>query len=175
MVGTCGILSRWHWALLSSPCPTFSKKSVPMQEAPSLGNLKFTVWDLEGAPWFIAKEVADALGIKKPAMSAAVSKLSEGERIKANLNKFGTTEPIAGNPMRQFLSESGLYKLIMRSNKPEASQFQDWVTKVVLPAIRKDGAYVEGEEKLASGEMSEDEFVFKAMEIMQGGLFHVCH
>lgn len=66
------------------------------------------------------------------------------------------------------VSESGLYKLIMRSNKPEAKEFQDWVTKVVLPAIRKDGAYIEGEEKLASGEMSEDEFIFKAMEIMQG-------
>ena len=38
------------------------------------------------------------------------------------------------------VSESGLYKLVMRSSKPEAKQFQDWVTNVVLPAIRKDGA-----------------------------------
>lgn len=36
------------------------------------------------------------------------------------------------------ISESGLYKLVMRSDKPEAKAFQDWVTKVVLPAIRKD-------------------------------------
>lgn len=44
------------------------------------------------------------------------------------------------------ISESGLYKLIMRSNKPQAKPFQNWVTQVVLPAIRKDGMYVAGEE-----------------------------
>lgn len=43
------------------------------------------------------------------------------------------------------ISESGLYKLIMRSDKPQARDFQDWVTRVVLPAIRKDGAYIMGE------------------------------
>ncbi len=37
------------------------------------------------------------------------------------------------------LSESGLYKLIMRSDKPQARPFQDWVTKDVIPAVRKDG------------------------------------
>jgi anti-repressor protein len=43
------------------------------------------------------------------------------------------------------VSESGLYALIMRSRKPEAKTFRKWVTSVVLPAIRKDGAYVMGE------------------------------
>ncbi len=57
------------------------------------------------------------------------------------------------------ISEAGLYKLVMRSDKPEARAFQDWVCGVVLPAIRKDGAYIQGEEKVATGEMSEDEFV----------------
>lgn len=38
------------------------------------------------------------------------------------------------------VTEAGLYRLVMRSNKPEASEFQDWVTDTVLPAIRKDGA-----------------------------------
>lgn len=46
------------------------------------------------------------------------------------------------------VSESGLYKLIMRSDKPAARAFQDWVTRDVLPAIRKDGMYVMGEEKV---------------------------
>ena len=69
------------------------------------------------------------------------------------------------------VSESGLYKLIIRAH-PERNAavraFQDWVTRDVLPAIRKDGAYVMGEEKVATGEMSEDEFVLKAMGILQG-------
>lgn len=42
-------------------------------------------------------------------------------------------------PKMRLISESGLYKLVMRSDKPEAKSFQDWVTKVVLPAIRQDG------------------------------------
>lgn len=52
------------------------------------------------------------------------------------------------------ISESGVFKLIMRSDKPEARSFQNWVTRVVLPAIRKDGGYIAGEEKVAVGEMS---------------------
>ena len=46
------------------------------------------------------------------------------------------------------ISESGLYKLVMRSDRPDARKFQDWVTHDVLPAIRKDGMYVMGEEKV---------------------------
>ena len=56
----------------------------------------------------------------------------------------------------------------MRSDKPNAKPFQDWVTKVVLPAIRKDGAYIMGEEKVASGAESEDEFILRAFTILQG-------
>ncbi len=62
------------------------------------------------------------------------------------------------------ISEAGLYKLVMRSDKPEAKEFQNWVTRVVLPAIRKDGGYIHGEEHVVSGAMNEDELVFKAME-----------
>ena len=51
--------------------------------------------------------------------------------------------------------------LIFRSNKPEARQFTHWVTSVVLPAIRKDGGYVMGEEKVATGEMSMDDTIAK--------------
>lgn len=45
------------------------------------------------------------------------------------------------------VSESGVFKLIMRSKKPEARRFQNWVTREVLPAIRKDGAYVAGQQR----------------------------
>lgn len=70
-------------------------------------------------------------------------------------------------PSITVVSESGLYKLIMRSDKPEARRFQDWVTRDVLPAIRKDGAYIMGEEKVATGEMDEDAFVLKAYEMLK--------
>lgn len=48
------------------------------------------------------------------------------------------------------ITEAGLYKLVMRSDKAKAKEFQDWVTGIVLPAIRKDGAYFMGEEKMAA-------------------------
>ncbi|KAB2760942.1 hypothetical protein F9L04_23920 [Brucella anthropi] len=54
-----------------------------------------------------------------------------------------------GNPFRLALfSESALYKLAIRSTVPEAAKFQDWIAHDVLPAIRKDGLYVRGEEKV---------------------------
>ena len=46
-----------------------------------------------------------------------------------------------------------LYKLVMRSDKPEAKSFQDWVTKVVLSAIRKDGAYIKDEENVSAARL----------------------
>lgn len=51
-----------------------------------------------------------------------------------------------GLPMR-LVSESGLYKIITRSDKAEAHEFQEWVTRVVLPTLRKDGMYIVGEER----------------------------
>lgn len=52
------------------------------------------------------------------------------------------------------VSEPGLYKLIGRSSKPEAKAFDRWVRNEVLRAIRKDGMYVAGEEKVKTGERS---------------------
>lgn len=57
-----------------------------------------------------------------------MQRLDEAEKAKFSLGLRGSIPTVA--------SESGLYKLIMRSDKPEAKAFQDWVTKVVLSAIR---------------------------------------
>ena len=59
------------------------------------------------------------------------------------------------------IPESDLYRLIMRSNMPDAERFQDWVMEEVLPKIRKHGGYIVGEEK-----MDDDELIatFNAME-----------
>lgn len=55
------------------------------------------------------------------------------------------------------IRENDFYRLAVRSDKPEAKAFHDSVTHTVLPSIRKDGGYVMGEEKVATGEMSEGE------------------
>lgn len=107
------------------------------------------VIEREGQPWFIAKDVCDALG-----MSTAAG----AQRWTAGLNAdeclLAKPQECRGLPNRGALivSESGFYKLVLKSRKPEARKFQDWVTGVVLPAIRKDGGYILGEEKVATGE-----------------------
>lgn len=64
--------------------------------------------------------------------------INVSEKHKSILN-FRT---LRGNTGVWCVDEAGLYKLIMRSNKPEAEKFQDWVTEEVLPSIRKHGAYM---------------------------------
>ena len=71
-------------------------------------------------------------------------------------------------PFVSVVSESGLYRFILQGRRsPTTAAFQDWVTRDVLPAIRKDGAYVMGEEKVKRGEMTEDELVLQAVSILQ--------
>jgi prophage antirepressor-like protein len=57
------------------------------------------------------------------------------------------------------VTEAGAYQIGMRTNcsNLKARNFQDWVTRIVLPAVRKDSGYITGKEKVATGEMAEDE------------------
>ena len=89
---------------------------------------------VEGEPWFVAKDVCDALGTSK--YRDAVSRLDDDERGSVLVDTLG------GAQETSTVSEPGLYKLIMRSRKPEAKAFQRWVTHEVLPAIRKTGGYI---------------------------------
>lgn len=124
------------------------------------------VVEIEGNHWFVAADVCETLGLA-PSWNT-FRHLSEDERMSLEKRACPNHVLFQGRTARLLvLNESGLYKLIMRSDKPEARRFQDWVTRDVLPAIRKDGAYIMGEEKVATGEMDEDAFVLKAIEILQ--------
>ena len=90
-----------------------------------------TITDPDGTPWFVLKDVCDVLEHTNP--SVAIEILEDDERSKKSLGRQGSAWVI---------SESGLYTLIMRSNKPEAKAFRRWVTHEVLPALRKTGRYV---------------------------------
>nr|WP_134792407.1 Bro-N domain-containing protein [Brucella ceti] len=119
-------------------------------------------------PWFVAADVVSLLGLAtyadgSPNVTHATRVLNTTEKL---LLRRTTPHLMSGSVEKLFafrqpsllsVSESGLYKLIMRSRKPEAKKFQNWVTQVVLPAIRKDGMYVRGEEKVSAGEMDLEE------------------
>lgn len=118
------------------------------------GNLRVLMKD--GDPWFVAKDVCDAVALGNT--TEALRGLDEDER-----NTVRNPEGNRGNPNVTIINESGLYSLILRSRKPEAKAFKKWITSVVLPTLRKDGMYVMGEEKVVSGEMEEAVFLLEAM------------
>ena len=64
------------------------------------------------------------------------------------------------NAGENFLTESGVYKLIFKSDKKEAEKFQDWVTDEVLPEIRKTGGYITTTE-----DMSDEDILARALQI----------
>jgi prophage antirepressor-like protein len=98
--------------------------------------------------WFVAKDIFEVLGIpSKGGQSDAIADLDEDEKSSFKTNPRNSND----TRLKEFniVSESGLYSLIMRSRKPVAKPFQKWVTKEVLPTIRKTGSYsVEKKEEI---------------------------
>lgn len=94
-----------------------------------------TLTDEAGEPWFVAKDVCDILGIDTNHLSESLD--------SDEMNTLRITEGnVRGNPNKIIISEPGLYRLVMKSRKPEAKEFQRWVTHEVLPRIRKTGGYI---------------------------------
>lgn len=91
--------------------------------------------EIDGEPWFVAKDVCDALGIATNHLREDGRGLDDDE-----VSSLPNWEGKGSAPL--VVSEPGFYKLVMRSRKPEAKAFQRWVTHEVLPAIHRDGAYV---------------------------------
>lgn len=113
-------------------------------------------------PWFQAKPLAELLGYADT--SAAVrNNVREHHRIeyRALLATFGEAKVISGGgergsppslqPQTVFVDEPGLYSLLMRSTRREAERFQEWVTAVVLPTIRRTGSYAPRRPDVPSG------------------------
>jgi anti-repressor protein len=90
--------------------------------------------EMGGEPWFVLKDVCNILGISKYRDTAA--RLDADERGSVEVDTLGGTQQVIA------VNESGLYHVILRSDKPEAAPFRKWVTSEVLPSIRKHGAYM---------------------------------
>lgn len=106
-----------------------------------------TLTDEAGEPWFVAKDVCDILGIDTNHLSESLD--------SDEMNTLRITEGnVRGNPNKIIISEPGLYRLVMKSRKPEAKEFQRWVTHEVLPQIRKHGGYMAGQERMTPEQMA---------------------
>lgn len=112
--------------------------------------------DENGEPLFVASDIAKALGYRNaPDMTRNIDDEDKGTRQVRTVTR--------GMQQVTVITESGLYTAIFASKLKAAKQFRRWVTKDVLPAIRKDGMYVQGEEKVATGDWSDDDFIEEAL------------
>ncbi|MDX5649109.1 Bro-N domain-containing protein, partial [Clostridioides difficile] len=92
------------------------------------------VIELNGEPWFVGKDVAETLGYKdtSDALKRHVDDEDKG---------VGEIPTPGGNQNMKIINESGLYSLILSSKLSTAKKFKHWVTRDVLPSIRKTGTY----------------------------------
>lgn len=97
--------------------------------------------EISDIPYFVAADICEILDILDT--SSALSRLEEDEKIilkdRDKLSALGTGAYVS---QLALINESGLYNLVIRSDKPEAKPFRKWITSEVLPSIRKTGAYI---------------------------------
>jgi prophage antirepressor-like protein len=99
------------------------------------------VLEFKGQALFNANHVADILEIKN--VRDNISKMNDKQVIKLTNSIVGKTDiRKMHNNGENFLTESGVYKLVFKSHKPNAEKFTDWIADKVLPAIRKTGGYI---------------------------------
>lgn len=88
----------------------------------------------DGEPWFVLRDVCNVLGLGTPARVA--------ERLDPDeVSQTHITDSMGRQQETTIINESGLYNVILRSDKPEAKPFRKWVTSEVLPTIRRHGMY----------------------------------
>ena len=108
--------------------------SIQVFENAEFGTIRTLTED--GEPWFVAKDVCEALGLSNT--TEALRNLDDDE--VGNISNSEVAQN--GGRAPRIVSEPGFYKLVMRSRKPEAKAFKRWVVHEVLPAIRRTGGYM---------------------------------
>lgn len=94
---------------------------------------KVRVVTIDGEPRFVAVDVCMVLGLNNPRSSLAL--------LDADEKDVHVVDTPGGPQQMTVVDESGLYSLVLRSRKPEAREFKRWITREVLPAIRRTGSY----------------------------------
>ena len=109
--------------------------------------------DIDGKPYFMAFDIAKALGYANP--RKAMSDHCKGVTKRDALTPGGIQTV-------NFIPESDVYRLVIKSKLPSAERFEKWVMEEVLPSIRKSGGYISGQEN-----MSDSELMAKALLVAQ--------
>ena len=117
------------------------KETIITKENEMFGTLRVIIMNEE--LWFVGKEIAEKLGYKD-INHAVTDHVDEEDRVNSktqgqNIHEFGQRGT-------WLINESGLYSLILSSKLSSAKQFRRWITKEVLPSIRRYGAYISDDE-----------------------------
>lgn len=104
----------------------------------SFNNQPVRTVQLNDQPYWVLKDVCAVLGISNSRMTA--ERLEDDEVSQTDI-----IDALGRSQNTTIITESGLYAVILRSDKPNAKEFRKWVTSEVLPAIRKTGAYLTDE------------------------------
>lgn len=122
---------------------------IQVFDSPEFGTVR-AIRDENGEPMFVAKDVAVILGYRDAANMTR--RLEEDEKGTRSVSTPGGEQQMA------VITEPGLYSAILGSRVPEARAFKRWVTHEVLPALRRDGAYV-----ASDGTEDEDTLIARAL------------
>lgn len=104
------------------------------------GNIRTVT--VNGEPWFVGKDIAEALGYSN-ASKAVMNHVDDEDKqfLMCDITDSQNGNVLTGQSKTAIINESGLYSLILSSKLPNAKKFKRWVTSEVLPAIRKTGHY----------------------------------
>lgn len=105
-----------------------------------------TFADDKGEPWFNANDVCGVLGYRNPSDAIAKHCRESGvakREVTSDIPERNTTSRARHMQEMTFINEGNLYRLIIKSRKPEAARFEAWVCDEVLPTIRKTGSYAQ--------------------------------
>lgn len=144
-------------------------KDIQVFNNPEFGQVRTVV--IDDAPWFVGKDVAEALAYKETAKAIR-------EHVDDDDKGVSVLDTPGGKQKMIVINESGLYGLVLSSKLPTAKKFKHWVTSEVLPTIRKTGGYhtpQSPEEQMAQGLLAAQKLLAekdtKIKELTPKGIF----
>lgn len=124
-------------------------------------NKEVEVFEFEGKVLFNPKHVGECLGVSQSTVRDHICNMNNKQVITLKNSDVDIIDfRKLNNRGENFLTESGVYKLIFKSDKKEAEKFQDWVTDEVLPEIRKTGGYIS-----TTNDMNDEDILARALQI----------
>jgi prophage antirepressor-like protein len=100
------------------------------------------VVEINNEPWFVGRDVAEALGYMNTRQAIATNVDDEDRGVHS-------IDTLSGTQKMTIINESGLYSLILQSKLDSAKKFKRWIISVVIPSIRKNGGYIANQENLS--------------------------